>query len=70
MRKIIGKAQYNNKSNFRQKFKIDNKVKIGDNDIANESNEYFTDIGPSLAKNILYLSMPFESFLKKVNTTS
>ena len=48
--------------NFPQNFKIDNKIKTGEDEIANEPNIYFADIGPSLAKNILDLSMLFESF--------
>ena len=56
------------KSNFPQKLKIGNKIKTGENEIANEFNKYFADIGPSLAKNIPKPSIPFESFLKRVNT--
>ena len=69
MKEIIGKAKYSQKSNFPQKLKIGNKIKTGENEIANEFNKYFADIGPSLAKNIPKPSIPFESFLKRVNTT-
>ena len=69
MKEIIGKAKYSKKSNFPQKLKIGNKIKTGENEIANEFNKYFADIGPSLAKNIPKPSIPFESFLKRVNTT-
>ena len=69
MKEIIGKAKYSNKSNFPQKLKIVNKIKTSENVMANEFNKYFVDIGPSLAKNILKPSIPFESFLKRVNTT-
>ena len=41
----------------------------GENEIANEFNKYFADIGPSLAKDIPKPSILFESFLKRVNTT-
>ena len=44
-------------------------LKTGEDKIANEFNKYFADIGPSLAKNIPKPSIPFESFLKRVNTT-
>ena len=69
MKEIIGKAKYSKKSNFPLKLKIGNKIKTGENEIANEFNKYFADIGPSLAKNIPKPSIPFESFLKRVNTT-
>ena len=69
MKEIIGKAKHSKKSNFPQKLKIGNKIKTGENEIANEFNKYFADIGPSLAKNIPKPSIPFESFLKRVNTT-
>ena len=55
MKEIIGKAKHSNKSN----------LKTGEDEIANEFNKYFADIGPSLAKNISDPSMSFESFLKK-----
>ena len=69
MKEIAGKAKHTKKSNFPQKLKIGNKIKTGENDIANEFNNYFADNGPFLAKNIPKLSIPFESFLKRVNTT-
>ena len=49
MKEIIGKAKYSKKSNFPKKLKIGNKIKAGENEIANEFNKYFADIGPSLA---------------------
>ena len=64
----ISKAKHNRKSNFPQKLKIGNKIRTGENQIANEFNKYFSDIGPSLAKNIPKPSITFESFLKRVNT--
>ena len=69
MKEIIGKAKHSKKSNFPRKLKIGNKIKTGEDEIANEFNKYFANIGPSLAKNILNPSIPFESFLKRVNTT-
>ena len=61
--------QQSNKSKFLRKLKIDNKIKTGGDETANEFYKYFADIGPYLAKNIPDPSMPFESFLKRVNTT-
>ena len=52
MKEIIGKAKHSKKSNFPQNLKIGSKMKTGENEIANEFNKYFADIGPSLAKNI------------------
>ena len=69
MKEIIGKAKHCKASNFPQKPKIGNKIKTGENEIANEFNKYFAHIGPSLAKNIPKPSVPLESFLKMVNTT-
>ena len=69
MKEIIGKAKHNKKSNFPQKLKIGNKVKTGENEMANEFQKYSADTGPSLAKNIPKPSTSFESFLKRVNTT-
>ena len=69
MKEIIGKAKYSKKSNFPEKLKIDNKIKTSENKIANEFNKYFAGIGPFLAKNSPKPSIPFESFLKRVNTT-
>ena len=50
MKEIIGKAKHSKKSNFPQKIKIANKIKTGENEIANEFSKYFADIGSSLAK--------------------
>ena len=69
MKEIIGKAKHSKKSNFPRKLKLDNKNKTGEDEIANEFNKHFADIGPPLAKNIPDSSMPFESFLKMFNTT-
>ena len=69
MKEIISKAKYSKKSSFLQKLKIGNKIKTGEDEIANEFNKYFADIGLSLAKNIPDTSMTFECFLKRVNTT-
>ena len=70
MKEINGKPKQSNKSNFSQKLITDNKIKTGQDKIANEFIKYFADIGPSLAKNIADPSMPFESFLKTANSQS
>ena len=69
VKEIIGKAKHSNKSNFPRKLKIDNKIKTGEDEIANKFNKYFADIGSTFGKNISDPSMPFESFLKRVYTT-
>ena len=69
MKEITGNAKHNKKSNFPQKLKTGNKTKTGENEIANKFNKYFADIGPSLAKDIPNTSIPFETFLKRVNAT-
>ena len=69
MKDIYGKAINSKKPNFPRKLKFDNKIKTGEDEIANEFNKYFADIGPFLAKNTPDPSMLFESFLKRVNTT-
>ena len=53
MKEIIGKAKHSKKSNFPRKLKIGNKIKTSEDEIANEFNKYFADIGSSLVKNIL-----------------
>ena len=54
---------------FPGNWEIGNKIRTGENEIANEFNNYFVDVGPSLAKNIRNTSIRFESFLKRVTTT-
>ena len=69
MKEITGKRKDSKTSNFPRKLKIGNKIKTGEDEIANEFNKYFADIGPSLAKNIPDPSILFGRFLKRVNTT-
>ena len=69
MEEIIGKVKHSKKSKFPLNLKIGNKIKTGENEISNEFNKYFANIGPSLAKNSPDPSMSFESFLERVNTT-
>ena len=53
MKEIIGKAKHSKKSNFPRKLKTGNKKKTSEDEIANEFNKDFADIGPSLAKKSL-----------------
>ena len=39
MKEIIGKAKYSSKSNFPRKLKINNKIKTGKDQIANQFNK-------------------------------
>ena len=48
MKEIIGKIKHSNKSHFSRKLKIDNKIKTGEDKIANQFNKYSADIGPSV----------------------
>ena len=41
----------------------------GQEEMTNEFNTFFTNIGAELAKNIPNASRPFESYIKKVDTT-
>ena len=47
IKEIIGQAKHINKSNFPQKLKIDNEIKTDQEEIANQLNKYFADVGPS-----------------------
>ena len=50
MKEIIDKAKDDKKSNFPGKPKIGNKIKTDEDEIVNELNKYFVDIGLSLEK--------------------
>ena len=69
MKEKVGKGKHSNRSNFLRKLTIDKKIKISENERKNEFDKYFVDIGPYLAKRIPDPSMPFEVFLKRVNST-
>ena len=69
MKEIIGKAKHSKKSNFPRKLKTGNKIKTGEDGIANEFNKNFCRYWPIFSKKVLNPSTPFESFLKRVNTT-
>ena len=52
MKELIGKSKII-KSSFPQKLVIDKKEIIGETNIANEFNDFFTNIGPKLAEKIV-----------------
>ena len=47
MKEIIGKAKISTISHFSKKLKIDSKIKTDEDEIANQFNNYFADLGPS-----------------------
>ena len=67
MKELIGKVKINNSS---LPFKIitDKTEILGETNIANEFNNFFTDIGLELAKKIPKSFQPFESYMKKVSS--
>ena len=52
-----------------QKLFVDKKYITLETEIAKKFNDFFTEIGPSLARKIPAPSQPFENFLKKASTT-
>ena len=67
MKELIGKVKIK-KSSLPFKIVIDKTDILGGKNIANEFNNFFTDIGLKLAKKIPESSQPFESYMKKVNS--
>ena len=67
MKELIGKVKIK-KSSLPFKIVIDKTDILGEKNIANEFNNFFTDIGLKLAKKIPESSQPFESYKKKVNS--
>ena len=65
MREIIGKMHQHNKSKLPHKLFVDKKYITLEKQIAKKFNEFFTKIGPSLARKIPTPSKPFEGFLEK-----
>ena len=63
MKEIISNMHQQNRSNLPCKLFVDKKY------ITKKLNEFFTEIGPSFARDIPTPSKPFESFLKKASTT-
>ena len=67
MRELIGKVKIK-KSPLPFKIVIDKNEIFCEKNIANEFNNFYTDIGLKLAKKIPESYQPFESYMKKVNT--
>ena len=65
MKKIIGKMYQQKKSKLPRKLFVDKKYITLETEVAKMFNEFFTEIGPSLARKIPTPSKPFENFLKK-----
>ena len=65
MKGIIGKMHQHNNSKLPRKLFVDKKYITLETEIAKKFNEFFIEIGPSLARKIPTPSKPFESFLKK-----
>ena len=67
MKELIGKVKINKSS---LPFKIvTNKTEIlGETNLVNEFNNFFTDIGLKLAKKIPESSQPFERYMKNVSS--
>ena len=62
-KELIGKNKIY-KSSFPQKIVIDTTEIVGETKIANEFNNFFTNIGPKLAQKIPQPSRPFQSYMK------
>ena len=56
------------KSSFPQQIVIDTTEIVGETKIANEFNNFFTNIGPKLAQKVPQPSRPFQSYMKTVNS--
>ena len=67
MKELIGKNKIC-KPSFPQKIVIDAIEIVGKTKIANEFNNFFTNIGPKLAQKIQQPSRPFQSYMKTVNS--
>ena len=65
MKELIGKTQ-KSQPHLPGKLLINKYDLSGKEEIANEFNTFFTNIGPGLAKKIQNVSRPFESYLKKL----
>ena len=68
MKELIGKTR-KSEPHLPGKLLINEQEVSGKVEIANEFNTFFTNIGAELAKNIPNASRPFESYIKKVDTT-
>ena len=68
MKELIGKAR-KSEPHLPGKLLINEQEISGKEEMANEFSTFFTNIGAELAKNIRNASRPFESYIKKVDTT-
>ena len=66
MKELVGKVKIK-KSSLPFKILIDKTEILDGKNIANELNNFFTNIGLKLAKKIPESSQPFENYTKKVN---
>ena len=67
MKELIGKAKIN-KSSLPPKIVSDKTEILDETNIANEFNNFFTNIGLKLVKKIPQLSLHFESYMKNVSS--
>ena len=65
MKEIVDRIHQHYKSKLPRKLFVDKKYITLETEIAKKFNEFFTEIGPSLAINIPTPRKPFQSFLKK-----
>ena len=68
MKEIMGKIHQHKKSKIPRKRFVDKKHITLETEIVKKFNEFFAEIGSSLARKIPTPSKPFESFLKKPST--
>ena len=68
MKELIGKTR-KLEPHLPGKLLINEQEVSGKEEMANEFNNFLTNIGAELAKNIPNASRPFESYIKKVDTT-
>ena len=65
MKEILGKVNQHNKSKLPRKLFFDKKYITLETEIAKRFNEFFTEIGPFVARKIHTPSKPFKSFFQK-----
>ena len=68
MKELIGKTT-KSEPHLPGKRLINEQEVSGKEEMAKEFNTFFTNIGSELARNIPNVSRPFESYIKKVDTT-
>ena len=67
MKQITGKVKFKN-NNFPKRLLINNKETCDEENIANEFNQYFVDVGSKLAENIPSSTKHYSSYMTKSNT--